>query len=115
MDTSGGIHGVNAYEDGSTTSLTQCYFPEQQVDGSMLNDEPLRIGLDPFTGGGFSNGQGALFDGEIGFIEIWNEELPPDYSASRWNDGQPARVPKPAALGLLVFGGAAALLRKRRA
>ena len=81
------ISHVAVYEDGGA-SLPDIFLLEPQVSGSMLNDEPLRIGLDPFTG---ADPKGAYFHGEIGFIEIWDEALPRQYAIDRWNGGNPAR------------------------
>jgi hypothetical protein len=80
------ISNVAVYEDGGP-NLPDAYFGEQTVTASMLNNEPLRIGFEPFTGGQ----QGAYFNGEIGFIEIWDTALTQQYAIDRWNGGNPVR------------------------
>ncbi len=83
------ISNVSIYEDGVDFSFADAYTGEPQVGTSILNDEPVRIGYEPFSG---AAPQGAYFTGEIGFIEIWNEALPEQYAVDRWNGGSPARA-----------------------
>ena len=82
------IRDVAIYQDAST-NLPDLYLAEPQVVGSILNDEPLRVGFDPSGGGGAGSGR---FKGEIGFIEIWKGALPQAYAALRWNGGSPSRL-----------------------
>ena len=84
FDGSGMAAGTNMYFNGNTTPSAPAY-TEDNLAGSILNDEPLRIGMEPMFLGG-------VFKGEIGFVEIWNEVLDPSYSETRWNNGDPARA-----------------------
>lgn len=81
-----GIGDVSVYEDGGP-NLPDDYIAEPTVTASMLNNQPLRIGVDPFTGGQ----EGAYFNGEIGFIEIWDTALTQQHAIDRWNGGNPIR------------------------
>ena len=80
------IDNVAVYEDGGP-NLPHAYTAEQTVTASILNNQPLRVGLDPFTGAQ----AGAYFNGEIGFIEIWDRALTQQDAADRWNGGHPVR------------------------
>lgn len=107
-DGSGTAAGTNQYLDGSSVPLAPVY-NEDNLVGSILNDEQLRLGTDLLNSG--------VFQGEMAIVEIWNEVLPGSYSEARWNGGQPQRVPEPstmvlAALG--VIGLAGRVWQKRR-
>lgn len=106
-DGSGTVAGTNQYHDGSSIPLATVY-TEDNLFGSILNNEPLRLGTDPLNS--------SVFQGEMAIVEIWNEVLPGSYSEARWNGGQPERVPEPSAIVLVALGvvGLVGHMRQKR-
>ncbi|MBI4582497.1 MAG: hypothetical protein HY717_00495 [Planctomycetes bacterium] len=92
VDGSGLADGVKVYLDGGIEPLSNTVIVQDDLASSTLNDEPLRVGGSPRDDGTFS-----IFDGSIGFIEIWSGNLvqgltPAEYSEVRWNNGVPLRA-----------------------
>ena len=56
------------------------------LNGSILNDGPLRLG-DAQVFGGSENGINA----NVCFVEIYDHDLTPAEILNRWNDGNPLR------------------------
>ena len=115
-DGSGALGGSDAktalYIDGSLTEATEDGV-FNGLTASMLNSNAVRIG-------GIEDNPN-VFDGEIGFIEVWKDALPGNVSAAqygqtRWNNGNPLRTPEPSSAVLLCMGlaGLAACRRRRR-
>ena len=99
------IDDVSIYQDAST-DLPDASVAEPLVAGAMLNDEPLRVGINPFGGAGSD-----YFRGEIGFIEIWEGAVSQDYATLRWNAGNPTRLAQSDVLVPTIAPAPSSLLR----
>ena len=67
--------------------------PSNAQNQDITNDEPLRIGWDPFSG---PPSKVAGFAGHVAIIEIWPTDQPmgmngQEYATFRWNDGNVQR------------------------
>ena len=105
-DGSGTVGGTKFYYNGVETAAT---YNEDNLVGTILNDAPVRIG------GGYDVGaaSGRFFEGSIGIIEVWDEVKDASYALSRFNGGNPSRVPEPSTLALLGLGGLVFWARRR--
>ena len=108
-DGSGSLAGFNQYLNGALESPQG--HAQDGLNGSILNDSPLRIGQPGTAFGGGHDRQGI--DGNIYFVEIYDHELSAGEVAGRWNGGSPSRIPEPASLVLLGIGGSLLWLRRR--
>ena len=86
--------------DGSGTAAgTTIYFNgvSQFVDVATdtLNDTIVDTAAPVRIGGGFQAGMadgGTYFEGEMGFIEVWDEVKDAQYAIDRYNGGNPVRA-----------------------
>ena len=117
-DGTGMLSGNQAFENGSAAAENQQV--GNGLNGSILNNDPIRIGGNPVTG----NTSNARFGGDVWWVQIWqgDESTLPGGSASQfamdvWNNGNPNPiVPETTSMSLLLIGliGLLGFGRRRR-
>ena len=81
-DGSGETSGTSFYVDGVKAGPGQFNFNENALYGSIRNNNPLVLGLNPEASSSTSGWHGSMF-----FIEIHDTVLTPEEVAGRWNGG----------------------------
>ena len=85
-DGSGTHGGTKQYVNG--TEVTIHPWRQDGLNGSITNDNPIKIG----TNHAFNDGAGIGEDANLYFVEIYDTELTAGEIAMRWNGGDPDRA-----------------------